>query len=296
MTIRPTEYPHQKLIMDVPTLYVEGKRGGIDEQVMRNACEGISLDVHALGGSSNLRNLAVPFSNLYKNVYFLIDRDHRIDSEVENIISEFQGGGNLLIWEKRELENYFLDVEFLSKSKYLSNAECLKKTMLEEAQKRIYRDAAESAFLELLYEFNIRKYFKKKFTIGKFNTKESAERELKSTNLKKYEHHLGKCFTMERLLQKFERKLNLISGGYKKLNYHNNNWANIMNGSDLLEKISKSSAFSFKDAESDLTGKKDKHVIIVLEIMNKDRHNHHEKGNIPDGIWNIRELIRKRAT
>jgi hypothetical protein len=51
----------------------------------------------------------------HHDYYFLIDRDHHNDEEIEQYWEKFpdESTDNPLIWRRREIENYFLIPEYL---------------------------------------------------------------------------------------------------------------------------------------------------------------------------------------
>ena len=92
-------------------LFVEG--GGaeaIDPTVLR-ALLGSLLRIEPLGASFSVTSAAEALHPFHPDYYFLIDRDHHDDDFVERSWANFPDAGsqNLLVWRKREIENYFLD-------------------------------------------------------------------------------------------------------------------------------------------------------------------------------------------
>lgn len=138
-----------------PILFVEG--GGTDRfdvRVMKTLFDG-TLEVEPLGPSDGVRFAAEAFRQSYPYYFFLIDRDTLSDDAVEKSWQQFDSheGKNLLILRKREIENYFLDPEFLSTSRYFSTGLIsLRKKILCLAQERLYLDALNYVVITLREE------------------------------------------------------------------------------------------------------------------------------------------------
>jgi hypothetical protein len=108
------------------TVFVEGGHDGeIDPVIIgyllkRNGLP--QVEVRAMGSCENVRNAAHALVRHHPSYYFVIDRDDQDNETVERSWSDFPDleTDNLLIWRKRELENYFIDPEYIEKSEFLS--------------------------------------------------------------------------------------------------------------------------------------------------------------------------------
>ncbi len=77
------------------------------------------LEIKPLGGAQNLIRAAEALKRVNPDNFFIIDRDYVCDDEVEKSWLEFESGeSNILLWRRKEIENYFLDTELLSKLDY----------------------------------------------------------------------------------------------------------------------------------------------------------------------------------
>ena len=102
-------------------LFVEGRGDdAIDPTVLR-VLLGNQLRIEPLGASFSVTSVAEALHQFHPNYYFLVDRDHHDCDFVEQCWSNFPDAGtrNLLVWRRREIENYFLDPDYLARSKYL---------------------------------------------------------------------------------------------------------------------------------------------------------------------------------
>ncbi len=139
------------------TLFVEGSKSSIDPQALDTFFKEneIAILVEPLAHSSNLRTVAKALYPYHPDYYFLIDRDHRDDEEVESCWKNFpsENTHNLLIWRRREIENYFLIPEYLARSPYCNcSLETLQQCIRETASKRVFLDIANRVILQLRAE------------------------------------------------------------------------------------------------------------------------------------------------
>ena len=130
-------------------LFVEGNDNScFDPDVLRTLLKENdlpALNVSALGSCENVRLAAQAMVYQHKSYYFVIDRDGRSDDFVEKSWQRFPDPDtyNLLVWRKRELENYFIDPIYILQSQYLVKSEDeLRSKLLKMAQKRLFLDVA----------------------------------------------------------------------------------------------------------------------------------------------------------
>lgn len=276
----------QKITTEGHILYVEGGKNSVDVQVLRKIISGVR--VLPLGGASNLESLAEKFSDLHKNIYFVIDRDYRSAYRVQKIWQKFENGGNIVAWRRREIENYFIDAKFLSKSNYLKKdkKENLKSLIIAEAKKRIFLDAANFAFSEIKYGTKILG-LKNNFTLKNFKTEKSAEEELKKFDFDHVKSHAGDFLTTKELVEKFKEKLNSISEDPENMQYEDRNWMELMRGKGILRGVAVSDYFDFKDLEPKLE-KGQQEIAIIKEILENN------VDSIPNDILKVKEMIIKK--
>ncbi|MDD2815857.1 MAG: hypothetical protein PHP00_08975 [Thiotrichaceae bacterium] len=121
-----------------------------------------------MNSCENVRNAVQALIKAHPHYYFLIDRDDRNLETVESSWRDFPNPEkqNILIWRKRELENYFLDPNYLALSIFLkATPEQLKQEILETCKRRFYLDAANLTLMSIGNEirqlFKIPSFFKK---------------------------------------------------------------------------------------------------------------------------------------
>jgi len=100
-------------------LFVEGKdENALDPLVLREIVAP-PVEVKALGPSYHISAVAEALHRHHPSYYFLVDRDHYDDDFVEKCWTRFPDPdtSNLLVWRRRELENYCTAPDCLDKGK-----------------------------------------------------------------------------------------------------------------------------------------------------------------------------------
>lgn len=240
------------------TLFVEGHNDeAIDPIVLSHLLKGIPLRIRPMGPSSHIRSVAEALHWHHPHYYFLVDRDHHDDHIVEKCWQDFplESASNLLIWRRRELENYFLIPEYICKSKYIkcSYAE-LQERIIQEARKRIFLDAANLVIIGLREE--LKKSWIEVFSdIRYFNTREHALEQLLTDNrIPQKISNVGRQLHRDAIEQRFDEIVAELFGGNDTLQYDYGSWLERVSGKDLL-KIIVNTCFQVKPAAQILQGK-----------------------------------------
>ena len=134
------------------TLFVEGSSPATIDPTALDALLGTLITVKPLGASFHIRSAAEALQPHHPDYYFLIDRDHQNVPVVEKSWKNFPDPKtqNLLIWRRRELENYFLISDYLVHSDYLTcNQDKLEAAIVKAARQRIFLDAANLAITQV---------------------------------------------------------------------------------------------------------------------------------------------------
>jgi hypothetical protein len=131
---------------DKHLLYVEGNNEySFDRSVLKELVSNLKIQVRHFHGCLGLRAAATAFHDTSPNHYFIIDRDFCDNEKVEKSWQIFEDDSrpNLLIWRSREIENYFLDPDYLALSSYTSaSVEEIRVSILQCVQQRVFLDAA----------------------------------------------------------------------------------------------------------------------------------------------------------
>ena len=275
-------------------LFVEGSEGGLDQVVLR-ALLGHTIRVEVMGPSSSVQSAAQSLARHHPRYYFLIDRDHYEDKFVEQSWQHFPDGdkGNLLVWRRREIENYFLDPPFLAKSAFLPPS-CKIKIKLEEilvkaAQERLFLDVANSVISSVREEQ--KKTWIKHFTNpADFTSKEEAIRQLISQEkFAKRSEQVSAMLLKGALTERFETSLASMTGGGETLTYGKGRWIEMISGKKVLPQLLNSGDFEVEDANGQtLTGKEMEKEIMKELVVNNMK-------SLPSDLVELQRLIRERV-
>jgi hypothetical protein len=133
-------------------LFVEGNDPeGIDPGILRVLLED-KIRIEVLGPSFHIESAARALYSHHPDYYFLIDRDHYDDAFVNKCWSAFPSPDtpNLLVWRKREVENYFIDPEYLKNSTFLNVSEkTLSEKILEFSNQRLFLDIVNQVIISI---------------------------------------------------------------------------------------------------------------------------------------------------
>ncbi len=231
------------------TLFVESETAsGFDVKVLDELLEG-RIDVKPLGPSFNIAAAAEALFRHHPNYYFLIDRDHQDDETVERSWKNFPDAEtkNLLIWRRRQFENYFLIPEYLEKSEYVKCAR-------RDLERHILKFASERVFLDIvnLVIIRIREQMKKNWiqlfeNSPGFETKEKALQRL--LNLQEFgskKREVPQILRKDVLKKSFEDTCHQFFGEADELQFGYGRWLEMISGKDVLRQVD-NECFRFKD-------------------------------------------------
>ena len=203
-------------------LFVEGSEGGLDQEALQVLLWHNRLRIEVMGPSYSVRNAAQALAQHHPRYYFLTDRDHYDNEFVEKSWTDFPDPDkdNLLVWRRREIENYFLDPSFLVKSRYCRASETeLEATLVRVAQGRVFLDVANSVISSVREE--------QKWTwINHFtNPEHFASRGAAVEQLISHEafvergRQVSGMLSRDKLAERFETSLAAMTGGGETLTY-----------------------------------------------------------------------------
>jgi hypothetical protein len=255
-------------------LFVEGGNSSIDSQVLTTLFtkNKINLLVEPLAHSSNLRTVAQALYPYHPYYYFLIDRDHHDDPFVESCWRNFpdESTHNLLIWRRREIENYFLCPEYLARSEYLScSREELKQCICEIASKRVFLDIANIVILQLKKELN-------KDWIEPFKDTGITEFSRRDTTLaklmEKHKNAKQTCDILEKLRDyplsdRFNKTIDEFFGdGQDELEFGHGSWLKMIKGKHVLPTVI-DKCFRVKDAAGKYLQGRERCMEVVKSLL-----------------------------
>jgi len=139
-----------------PIVWVEGEADdgagpSIDVAVIDRLLLDTPVTVKGLGKSSGIRATARTMYAYHPHYYFVVDRDHFDDNDVEKTWRGFPdpNQNNLLIWRRRTIENYFLDAPFLDCSRYRKPGVDIEAALEDVAGRYVFMDIANAVILEI---------------------------------------------------------------------------------------------------------------------------------------------------
>ena len=270
-------------------LFVEGREGGLDQAVLGALLP--YLQIKPMGSSFSLRSAAKAFAKHHPKYYFLIDRDHYDDEFVNQRWIDFPNPaeGNLLVWRRREIENYFLDPHFLVKSEFCRTSEGELTTTLEAlAQKRVFLDVANSVISSVREDQTLS--WTGPFTQPEdFSSKEKAIGLAIEKALAERSGQVSKMLLKDALTERFEKSLASMTGGGETLTYGTGQWIEKIRGKKVLSQLLNSGGFTVEDMKSRrLTGKEmEKKIVKELAVKDVDSR--------PSDLVELQRLIRERV-
>lgn len=254
-------------------LFVEGRnKEAIDPKSLDILFEN-KIRIEPMGPSFSVRSVAEALYEYHPTYYFLIDRDHHEDEFVENCWTNFPDPTthNLLVWRLREIENYFLDVDYLFRSKYITvSKDELQRKILFFVKERIYLDAANHVVTSIREE--LKHTWIIKFTsTADFSTKETALAKLKGTA--EFEQHktlVDRVVSPEELEARFNDFLDKMTGGQAEVSLGCGNWKAMIQGKKVLASVISSGCFRVASADGTVLDGRDKLTEVVSDLLNRE--------------------------
>jgi hypothetical protein len=254
-------------------LFVEGKDNQeIDPIVIKELLDNNNLTavgVSTMGGCDNVRSAAQALMKEYPSYYFLIDRDDQDQETVDRSWQSFPNPDeyNMLIWHKRELENYFIDPDYIKKSPRLKPEINIEQRILDECNLRIFLDAAN------LTLYSIKRELRKTFPIRHFkNPDEFRDQNAGTLKLNGIAAAMGErkisvttVLEKDAVNQRYIEFIQELSGGIIPLQYGSGSWLERMSGKEIFRAIA-NQCFEVKSLQGQLVTGKDKNKIIAKEL------------------------------
>lgn len=283
--------PEEVRLQGQHVLFVEGRdQNSVDPKVL-DALFSHGLRIEPLGPSFSVRSVAEALHQYHPTYYFLIDRDHHEHDFVERCWTNFPDPGthNLLVWRRREIENYFLEPQYLVRSKYCRvSEEKLGEKILQFASQRLFLDAANHVVISIREELK-RNWIEKFSNPDDFPTKEGALRKLKEAN--QFDQHRANVHdkvSVNEIEQRFSKFLDKMSGGQDKIGFGAGEWLDLIQGKKVLGQIVNSECFQVATTDGKTLMGREKLNEVVKELLQKD------KAVQPQDFMTLKELIDNR--
>ena len=254
-------------------IFVEGKDNQeIDPTVIKELLDNNDLtavSVSTMGGCDNVRSAAQALIKAYPSHYFLIDRDDQDQVTVDKSWQSFPNPDhyNMLIWHKRELENYFIDPDYIKKSTHLKPDIDVRERILDECNLRIFLDAAN------LTLYSIKRELGKTFPIRHFkNPDEFRDQNAGTIKLNGLAEAIDNrkmsvttVLEKDAVNQRYLEFIEELSGGTIPLRYSSGAWLERMSGKEIFQAIA-NQCFEVKSLQGQLVTGKEKNKIIAKEL------------------------------
>lgn len=274
-------------------LFVEGKdTSSVDPKVLNTLLEN-EITIEPLGPSFSVNSVAQALYPHHPTYYFLIDRDHHTDEFIEKCWDNFPNPDthNLLVWRKREIENYFIDPDYLFHSSYCTvSQDELKRKILEFANKRLYIDTVNHVITSIREELK-RNWITIFKNVEDFSTKEKALQRLK--NALEFEDHASSVFqsvSPDERVERFHSCLDKMTGGKEELSFETGEWLNMIQGKRVLNQIINSSCFQVRSREDIPMSGNEKLHAIVKDLLQRTPE------ILPNDFMKLKELINARIS
>jgi hypothetical protein len=197
--------------------------------------------------ASSITSVAKSLYQTHPNSYFLIDRDHHVsDEKIEEYWTNFPdpNTSNLLVWRRRELENYFLEPSFLIESSYCkenfkaNNGQQLQEQIVLLASERLYLDVANYTIVSLREDFFKECEIEKFSRLEDFADKKSAVNQLtKQTKLQEFAQKISLLTTEEEIVKRFQKYLDKMTGGQEPLQWGVGDWLSMISGKKVFRSL-----------------------------------------------------------
>ena len=288
---KPVTRPEEVRSGGQHVLYVEGKdNNALDTKVLSELLDP-RLQIKALGPSFSVKSVAQALYPHHPTYYFLIDRDHQDIDSINRSWCNFPDPQthNLLIWRKREIENYFLEPSYLVHSEFCQvEQNDLEQKILHSAKKRLFLDIANHVIISIREELKTN-WIEKFSNPDDFSSKEIALERLKhDSRFSQHRTNLGKKISVRERERRFSKHFNAMTGGQDQLALGVGDWLDMVQGKQVFAEVAHYSCFRVEAADGTVLQGRQKINEIVKELLRKP-------DNIqPEDFVELKQLITKR--
>lgn len=273
-------------------LFVEGRdKDSVDPKVL-NALFSGGLRIEPLGPSFSVRSVAEALHPHHPTYYFLIDRDHHEHEFVDGCWKNFPDPvtHNLLVWRRREIENYFLEPQYLVRSKYCRvSEEKLGEKVLQFANQRLFLDIANQVVISIREELK-RNWIEKFSNPSDFSTKDGALLKLKKANeFDLHRTNVHSKVSTEEVERRFAYFLGEMTGGQEDIAFGVGNWLHLIQGKKVLAQVVNSECFQVATTDRTALMGREKLNEVVKDLLQKDA------AVQPEDFMALKDLIDNRV-
>lgn len=272
------------------TLWVEGNADGFDEQVLRALFthHGPTLQIRSLGPCWKITAAAEALSHGHPDYYFLIDRDHQAEDEVNRSWELFPDPAhtNLLIWTRRELESYFIDPDLLARSSYLKKSADLTRVLVNEARRHLWRDALNHVLVttrHALYKTGIEQ------TDVPVEDRTHAIQAIREARWRRDVAALAdeNC-REETLIQRLDRRVDELTGGSGTIQLGFGSWMRQMGAKAIFKELI-NKCFALRGASGRPVQGRELEIAVARELVSLDR------STLPEDFTRLIDVLTRRV-
>lgn len=254
-------------------LFVEGAdENSLDPQILSELLSPLPVSVKPLGPSFHIRSAAEALCKYHPTYYFLIDCDHYSDDEVAKSWKNFPDPqtANILIWPRRELENYFIIPEYLERSGSVTRTpEKLRECIRKHCKARLYLDVANQVIVSIREDFK-KSWIKTFKTIQGFGSKDDALNKLKSLpNWMVKRESASHDLSLKEVEKRFQTALERFTGGNDNLEYGCGRWLEMISGKKVLNSVV-TECCKIQDAQGKRLQGQDRLIEIAKDLLRKE--------------------------
>lgn len=274
-------------------LFVEGEGDESFDVKVLNELLDTPITIRPLGPSYSVKSVAQALHPHHPDYYFLIDRDpHHDDAFVEQCWNGFPDPDthNLLIWRRREIENYFLDPAYLIHSRFCKVSQTdIERKVVEIASSRLYLDAVNWVIIDVRER-------QKRNWIGLFKASDNlSTSEIALEKLVgRPEFHLRisdveKSVSADELARLFAETLQRMTGGEDGLSLGRGAWLELIQGKEVFAQLVNSACFDVRTRDGETLQGRDKSYEIIKDLLRQ------EKKIQPVDFQRLNTLIQQRV-
>lgn len=221
-------------------LFVEGNPDGLDVRVL-DALLSPLVRVEPLGPSFSVRSAAQALHPAHPEYWFVIDRDDHDDAAVEATWAAFPDPQthNLLIWRRKELENYFLEPAWVTQSRWCSaTPDAITADLVAGAQRPLWVEAANRVLIGA--RNRVKRCPAPKLKRGVLRAASRAEvldHLLASPALAALADAAGEALAPDAVAAAFDAQCAGLSGGADPLSWGVGRWRDLMGGKALFREM-----------------------------------------------------------
>lgn len=277
-------------------LFVEGSSGDfVDIEALKLLLP--MIDIEAMGPSFHLKSVATALHPHHRNYYFLIDRDHHDDQTVNDSWINFPdpSKSNLLIWKKKEIENYFLDPGYLQHSRWIkrnfkgdAGRAKLEQKILDLANNRLLMEVANRVILSIR-EGQKQNWIEIFSNPSDFQDAATAKNILfRMHEFQNRKQNIIHSMSDAEIRRLFDEILSEMSGGQLPLDFACGSWLSRISGKEILSQVV-NNCFQVRDSENQVLQGQQQYLEVIKDLARLDLSKQ------PDDFQELHRLIDRRT-